>query len=88
MNIDSAQSNFLADQTRRAFLGRAGGGFGGLALGCLLRENLASNPLKPHFAPRAKRVISLFMSGGRRMWTHLTQNRCLPNSTASRCRRT
>ena len=64
MNIDSAQSNFLADQTRRAFLGRAGGGFGGLALGCLLRENLASNPLKPHFAPRAKRVISLFMSGG------------------------
>ncbi len=64
MNIDSAQSNFLANQTRRAFLGRAGGGFGGLALGCLLRENLASNPLKPHFAPRAKRVISLFMSGG------------------------
>ena len=64
MNIDSAQSDFLANQTRRAFLGRAAGGFGGLALGCLLRENLASNPLKPHFAPRAKRVISLFMSGG------------------------
>ena len=64
MNIDSAQSDFLADQTRRAFLGRAAGGFGGLALGCLLRENLAAKPLKPHFAPRAKRVISLFMSGG------------------------
>ena len=64
MNIYSAQSNFLADQTRRAFLGRAAGGFGGLALGCLLRENLAAKPLEPHFAPRAKRVISLFMSGG------------------------
>ena len=64
MNIDSAQSDFFANQTRRAFLGRAAGGFGGLALGCLLRENLAAKPLMPHFAPRAKRVISLFMSGG------------------------
>ena len=58
------QSDFLAAQTRRAFFGRAAGGFGGLALGCMLRENAMTNQYGPHFAPRAKRVISLFMSGG------------------------
>ena len=60
----STQSEFLADQTRRAFFGRAAGGFGSLALGCMLRENAMTNPFESHFAPRAKRVISLFMSGG------------------------
>ena len=58
------QPEFLADQTRRAFLGRAAGGFGTLALGCLLREQAVAQPMRPHFAPRARRVISLFMSGG------------------------
>ena len=58
------QSDFLAAQTRRAFFGRAAGGFGGLALGCMLRENAMTDQYGPHFAPRAKRVISLFMSGG------------------------
>ena len=58
------QTDFLADQTRRAFLGRAAGGFGTLALGCLLREQALAQPMRPHFAPRARRVISLFMSGG------------------------
>jgi len=38
MNTPTGQAEFLADQTRRAFLGRAAGGFGALALGCLLRE--------------------------------------------------
>ena len=37
------QSDFLAAQTRRAFFGRAAGGFGGLALGCMLRENAMTN---------------------------------------------
>src|SRR5687768_4140428 len=60
--------------SRRAFLRRAGGGFGMVALTSLLeREGLlasisvAANPLAPnppHFRPRAERVIFLFMSGG------------------------
>nr|MDQ3625148.1 DUF1501 domain-containing protein [Verrucomicrobiota bacterium] len=67
--------------SRRAFLRRAGGGFGMLALASLLdrqgllaaadapasqdsrlRDPLA--PKAPHFTPKAKSVIFLFMSGG------------------------
>ncbi len=49
--------------SRRDFLRRAGGGFGSLALTALLADQglLAGSP---HLAPRAKRVIFLFMSGG------------------------
>src|SRR5687768_7374609 len=57
--------------SRRDFLRTAGGGAGMLALASLLSgENAkaaAKNPLapaEPHFAPRAKRVIWLFMHGG------------------------
>jgi len=64
MNAPNGQAGFLADQTRRAFFGWAAGGFGALALGCLLREQGVARPARPQFAPRAKRVISLFMSGG------------------------
>jgi hypothetical protein len=42
-------------------------GFGSLALTSLLAEHAAANPLAPrapHFAPRARRVIFLFMHGG------------------------
>ena len=58
---------------RRHFLRTAGGGFGAVALAALLAEegkfaaDDAADPLapkKPHFEPRAKRVIFLFMSGG------------------------
>src|SRR4029079_13792451 len=62
---------------RRSFLRQAGGGFGAIALASLLsREqqsstasaaDVAERPLAPkasHFAPRAKRVIYLFMHGG------------------------
>jgi hypothetical protein len=67
-------------RTRREFLWQTGGGFTGLALGSMLAQDgfLASqavaadgessfNPLEPKapaFAPRAKRVIFLFMYGG------------------------
>ena len=58
-------------RSRREFLARAGGGFGGLALSCMLaRDGFASestNPLAakaPHFAAKAKSVIFLFMVGG------------------------
>ena len=51
---------------RRWFLNQCGVGLGGLALADLM--NAASldplAPKKPHFAPKAKRVIYLFMAGG------------------------
>src|SRR5215470_13563947 len=65
--------------SRRDFLFQSGGGISGLALACLLNQEglLAAGacdakvsgynpyaPKAPHFAPRAKSVISLFMSGG------------------------
>jgi len=60
--------------SRRHLLRRTGAGFGGVALSALLQEGqaratttAAGNPLAPqppHFVPRAKRVILLFMPGG------------------------
>ncbi len=54
--------------TRRHFLDQFAYGIGGLALGSMLNPTSAlaeSGVLaKPHFAPRAKRVIFLFQSGG------------------------
>ena len=62
--------------SRRELLQRSGMGFASLGLACLLHsqdlqaagENkLYTNPLEsrpPHFAPKAKRVIHLFMNGG------------------------
>ena len=69
--------HFPQSTTRREFLLKGGGGFGGIALANLLFRDgalastqgakSAANPLAPrpsHFAPRAKRVIHLFMHGG------------------------
>jgi hypothetical protein len=60
--------------SRRGFLRRAGSGFGLLALtemlsrqGLLAADSSLPNPLapkRPHFEPKAKSVIFLFMSGG------------------------
>ncbi len=65
-------------QTRRAFFGRAAGGLGGIALGCLLNGAVSAGrhaqdsaqttnseglPGLPHFAPKAKRVIYLLQNG-------------------------
>ncbi len=57
--------------TRRYFLGKAAKGLGGIALGSLLNERLLARPEStnglpefPNFAPKAKRVIYLFQSGG------------------------
>lgn len=53
---------------RRTFLRTLGGGFGSVALtGMLAEQAHAENPLGariPHFVPKAKRVILLFMEGG------------------------
>src|SRR5215218_1998608 len=64
---------FQSFTTRRDFLRKAGGGFGMLALAELIGKNnlLAAEPdaLKPmaprvpHFPPKAKSVIWLFMEG-------------------------
>ncbi len=51
---------------RRQFFGRSAVGIGSAALGGLLaREGAAANGLTalPHFAPKAKRVVYLFMNG-------------------------
>jgi hypothetical protein len=74
---ESSKRNFCG-RTRREFLWQAGGGFGAAALTSMLsgdgffRQASASetgfqNPLAakpPHFAPKAKTVIFLFMYGG------------------------
>src|SRR4051794_39403035 len=49
--------------TRRHLLKHSALGFGALALHSLLTEDAAGAP-KPHFPPKAKRVIFLFMKGG------------------------
>jgi hypothetical protein len=45
-------------------IGRLGGGLGAIGLGGLLAESAAGAAPQMHFAPRAKRVIQLFMNGG------------------------
>ena len=54
-------------QTRRSFFTRTSAGLGSAALASLLQPALFGAPSEntiPHFAPKAKRVIYLFMSGG------------------------
>src|SRR5947209_3979125 len=73
------KAEFLRLETRRRFLGRAGQVLGWAGLAALGDASLASRataatappPLAsapatrfPNFAPKAKRAISLFMSGG------------------------
>ena len=65
----------LQDITRRHFFSSCGMGLGGVALASLLNEralHAAADarsadplaPVQPHFPPRAKNVIYLFMAGG------------------------
>ncbi len=58
----------LQHLTRRSFLGDVSRGIGGIALGSLLNPTAAQAavglPGLPHFAPKAKRVLCLFQSGG------------------------
>ncbi len=49
---------------RRDFLRRCGMGFGGLALSGLFSNSASAASAIPHFAPKAKRVVHLFMNGG------------------------
>ena len=57
---------YLQNLTRRNFLRNSSLGLGGLALSSLVGDARADDPLAPHlphFAPKAKRVIYLHMSG-------------------------
>ena len=57
----------LQETTRRHFFGNCGMGLGSIALGSLLNNGTIANPFsprQPHFKPRAKNVIFLFMAGG------------------------
>ena len=61
--------NLNQGTTRRQLLGSAACGFGSLALNGLLRqtaeaESTPHSAKKPHFAPKAKRIIFIFMQGG------------------------
>ncbi|MEM6347014.1 MAG: DUF1501 domain-containing protein [Bacteroidota bacterium] len=66
--------NYEQQYSRRDFLNKTSLGLGALALGSLMSPGqLMANPLgdptngimgSPHFAPKAKRVIYLFQSGG------------------------
>jgi Protein of unknown function (DUF1501) len=62
----SATHMTTAPLTRRQFLWHSGGGLGGIALACLLGRDglLDAAPTLPHFKPKAKRVVQLFMAGG------------------------
>ena len=66
-----AQQMDLQQFTRRHFFSQCSMGLGSIALGSLLGDDLAkaarANPFqpgKPHFQPRAKNVIYMFMAGG------------------------
>jgi len=66
-----AQQMDLQQVTRRHFFSQCSMGLGSIALGSLLGDGLGSaasvnpfQPGKPHFQPRAKNVIYMFMAGG------------------------
>ena len=54
----------LLDVTRRHFFSTTATGIGAAALGSLLNANTSGAAGFPNFAPKAKRVIYLYMSGG------------------------
>ena len=66
--------NHVRDVTRRYFLRNSGVGLGAVALASLLADDAPAaptsgpanllSPKAPHFAPRVKNVIFLFMAGG------------------------
>ena len=66
-----SDTTFLATRQRREFLSRTACGLGSIALGDLLaRDGLTATtgprpfePAAPHFSPRAKNVIFIFMAG-------------------------
>src|SRR5262245_12039915 len=50
--------------SRRQMIQAMGGGLGSLGLASVLSNPAIASQRAPHFAPKAKRVIQLFMNGG------------------------
>lgn len=63
MTVSHSLTRTSGSLQRRAFVQRSGLSVGGMALATLLAQPQVS-AAAPHFAPRAKRIISLFMHGG------------------------
>ena len=60
-------NNFTKPMDRRGFFKMGGAGLGGMALSSMLNPEAMAADIKkqlPHFAPKAKRIIFLFMNGG------------------------
>jgi hypothetical protein len=67
--MNDHQSTIMNAISRRAFLGQSGIGLGAIAAGTLLGRDAGAAMMMgrgdlPHFAPKAKRVIYMFQSGG------------------------
>src|SRR6266853_6204637 len=60
------EDKFLREDTRRHFFSRCSVGLGGVALASLLGDKSlgAAETKQPHFPPKIKNVIYLFMAGG------------------------
>ncbi len=57
-------SNFASSLNRRQLLAGMGGGLGAIGLAQVLGSPTADGGQTPHFPPKARRVIQLFMNGG------------------------
>ncbi|RPI89627.1 MAG: DUF1501 domain-containing protein [Planctomycetaceae bacterium] len=92
MTLNTSNAAGVSISSRRLFLQHSLGGIGTAALAALLTadSSLASGPAaaarspspdlpRPHFAPRARRVISLFMHGGPSQIELLDQKLSLKN---------
>src|SRR5688500_12411982 len=66
MNDYRRCSGFDTALSRRDLLSRFGSGLGGITLSLLLAEEASASERKPapHFRPRARRVIQIFLQGG------------------------
>jgi len=72
---------------RRNFLAHPGGGAGAVALAALQQSEATQANERANSAPRAKRVIWLFMPAGPVMWICLIQNRRSSSTAGNPCRR-
>ncbi len=84
-------------RTRREFLWQTGAGFGGAALAGLLSQDgffnsqamasgVNSHSQQPHFAPKAKSVIFLFMYGGPSHIDTFDYKPTMKDATTRRCK--
>ena len=60
----SISTPLVGTLTRRDMLHSLGAGFGAIGLATAMSQEASAKTLASHFAPRAKRVIQLFMNGG------------------------